>query len=397
MYSKKLLIAVFILLYTAACPSTYLAPIGKDGSFVPEEDEKRLWNRSKEEQRRIARSGQLYEDAELNRYLNSVARKLLPENLKDDISVKVIIIKNPLLNAFAYPNGVIYVHTGILAKMENEDQLAALLGHEMTHVINRHGARNSRSVKNKSATFAGLQVAAIPFGVYGDIVSILGNLGAMAAVTGYSRDLEREADILGYSMMVNAGYDPYEAPKLFEHLKRDIEEQDIKEPFFFGSHPRLEERINSYHQLLEERNAEQVDVKKTDHFEEILARLVLDNAELDLCMGRFTSAEVGIRRSLKKDPENAKAHYCLGELYRERNCEGDKQAAEKAYIKATACDPKYPDPHKQLGIFYYKMGMKNKAITELVKYLKLSPHALDRKYIEQYIKEIETRVTGTSE
>ena len=75
-------------------------------------------------------------------------------------------------------------------------------------------------------------MASIPFGGYGSLADLLGSIGAMAAVTGYSRELETEADKVGLDLMVQAGYDPAESPRLFEYLKKDVKEQDIKEPFF---------------------------------------------------------------------------------------------------------------------------------------------------------------------
>ena len=249
---KRLLIGLFLPLGILACATTDLPPVGEMPSLQLQEDERRLWNRSAEEQKRLNNSNYLYDDPVVVDYLNEVAQYLVPDDIDEKgLSIEVKIIKNPLLNAFAYPNGVIYVHTGILSKMENEAQLATLLGHEMTHVTHRHTVENYRSVKNISAALATVQMASIPFGVYGDLANLLGSVGAMAAVTGYSRELETEADWLGLKLMVAAGYDPQEATKLFEHLKKDIEEQDIKEPFFFGSHPRLQERINNYTQFIE--------------------------------------------------------------------------------------------------------------------------------------------------
>ena len=109
-----------------------------DKSFIFEEDEKRLWNRSEEEERSIAKSGMLYQDRELEAYLNGVASKLQPPEAYERIPFRILVLKNPYCNAFALPNGYIYVHTGILARMDNEAQLATLLAHEMTHATHRH-------------------------------------------------------------------------------------------------------------------------------------------------------------------------------------------------------------------------------------------------------------------
>ena len=74
------------------------------------------------------------------------------------VRYRVRVIEDPTLNAFAYPHGSIYIHTGLLARMENEDELATVLGHEMTHVEDRHMLRYQRSAHNKEVGFT---VAAI--------------------------------------------------------------------------------------------------------------------------------------------------------------------------------------------------------------------------------------------
>jgi len=235
---NRLFVIAFIMLVLSSCVTTNIAPVGKQESFKLEEDERRIWNRSKEEQARINRSNLIYDDPALTAYVNEVAQNLIPENIEEKgLSIDVKIIKNPLLNAFAYPNGAIYVHTGILAKMDNEAQLSTLLGHEMTHVTHRHAVRQFRTVKNTTAFLATIQMASVPFGVYGDLANILGTVGVMASITGYSREMETEADKVGLGLMADAGYDPQESPKLFVYLKSDLEKNDVKEPFFFGSHP----------------------------------------------------------------------------------------------------------------------------------------------------------------
>ncbi len=387
--TKRLFIGVFLLLGILACATTNLPPVRELPSLQLQEDERRLWNRSAEEQKRLENS--LYDDPVLTAYLNDVTQDLIPEDIRGKgLSFQVNIIKNPLLNAFAYPNGVIYVNTGILSKMENEAQLATLLSHEMAHVTHRHAIENFRTVKNTSAVLATVQVAAIPFGVYGSLTSLLGSIGAMAAVTGYSRELETEADREGLELMTEAGYDPQEAPKLFVYLKTDLEKRDVKEPFFFGTHPRLQERINNYKKFLKSDYSGRTGAKGDERFNELIAPLFLDNAMMDLDMGRFSSAQEGIEKYLRMNPASARGHFCFGEIYRQRGEKEDDQKAEEEYRQALSCDPSYPQTHKGLGIIYYKKGMKNKSIAEFEKYLQLLPNALDREYIKQYIKHPKT-------
>lgn len=375
-----------------SCATTQLPPVGEMDALQLQKDEKRIWNRSGEEQRRLNSSSYIYEDPVLSAYVNEVAQNLIPQDIRGKgLSFQVRVIRNPLLNAFAYPNGAIYVHTGLISKMENEAQLAALLGHEMSHVTHRHAIENYRSVKNTTAVLATIQMASVPFGAYGSLANALGTLGAMASVTGYSRELETEADNVGLVLLINAGYDPKEAPKLFEHLKRDVEQQEKKEPFFFGTHPRLQERINNYTRLIKTKYPDATGMKNTQRFTNIISPLILDNAMMDLSMGRFSSAEDGIERFLEIDPQNSRAHFYMGELYRQRNDEADREKALNEYSLSIQYDPSNPAPHKGLGLIYYKLERYREAKAEFEKYLILFPDADDAAYIEQYIEAMPTK------
>lgn len=384
---NRVFAAAIIILFLTACATTNIKPISDNDTFALQGDERRIWNRSKEEETRLNKSNLIYDDPELTAYVNEVVQNLVPPNVqKMGITIEVKIVKNPLLNAFAYPNGVIYVHTGILAKMDNEAQLSTLLGHEMTHITHRHAVQQNRTVKNTTAVLATLQMASIPFGVYGNLANLLGSVGTVAAVTGYSRELETEADINGMDLMVTAGYDPHEAPKLFRYLKSDLEKNDVKEPFFFGSHPRLQERIENFEKLSEMAYAGKTGVKGEERFNLLISNLLLDNAMMDLDMGRYSSAQEGVEKYLRMQPDSAKGHFCLGEIYRQRGENQDNQRAEKEYRLALSCDQNYPPPHKGLGIIYYKQGTANKSIDEFEKYLQLLPDAFDKEYIHQYIQ-----------
>jgi len=387
----RLFAFAIIVLVLSSCATTNIAPIGQKESFKLQEDERRIWNRSKEEQARLNKSNLIYDDPALTAYVNEVTQDLIPEDVQEKgLSIEVRILKNPLLNAFAYPNGVIYVHTGILAKMDNEAQLATLLGHEMTHVTHRHAVQQFRTVKNMTAVLATIQMVSVPFGAYGSLASALGTVGAMAAVTGYSKEMETEADRVGMGLMADAGYDPQETPKLFVYLKSDLEKNNVAEPFFFGSHPRLQERIKNFENFLESDYSGKTGVKGDERFNRLISQLLLDNAMMDLDMGRYSSALEGVEKFLRMTPSSGRGHFCLGEIYRQRGEKEDSQKAEKEYHQALSCDPNYPLPRKGLGIIYYKQGLNDKSAAEFEKYLQLLPDALDREYIMQYIQHLKT-------
>ncbi|MGE5188953.1 MAG: M48 family metalloprotease, partial [Gemmatimonadota bacterium] len=132
------------------CATTALPPV-MDKGFAFQEDERRLWTRSGEIQGMLGKSGWLLRDESIEGYLSGVAAKLAPPEAGGRIPFRVLVIRDHRLNAFAFANGAVYIHTGILAEMENEAQLAVLLAHEMSHATHRHAVRSFRDMKNKSA------------------------------------------------------------------------------------------------------------------------------------------------------------------------------------------------------------------------------------------------------
>ncbi len=370
-----------------------MAAGGGAGAFVPEEDERRLWNRGKETQERLNRSGILYEDPALTAYVNSVARRLLPEGFaQTGLAIEVRIVKNPSLNAFALPHGTPYVHSGILARMENEAQLATLLGHEMAHVILRHPAREQRSVQDKTGALATFATLALPFGGFGAAAQLLAMAGTLAAVSGYSQDLELEADREGFAMMARAGYDPREAPKLFLHLKEWVEEEKKPEPFFFSSHPRLAERIESYQELLREKYSGPAAAGAPrggeEEFQARTRGALLDNAVLDLQAGRFARARRGLTRFLVVNPDDPRGHYYKGETYRRQNDPKERSEGIAHYRAAIAADGRYADPYRGLGALYYAEGKAAGAAAAFERYLELAPTAADRGHVEGLLREM---------
>jgi predicted Zn-dependent protease len=379
----------FLLLFilcslTAGCLTASLPPVTED--FRLEDDEKRLWQRSKEEQTALNNSGLVYRDNELEDYLNEIAGKLQPPEILRRIPFRIMIIKNPYLNAFAFPNGVIYVHTGILARMDNEAQLATLLAHEMTHSTHRHALRVFRNRKNKATHLATARENQSGSDGAFDLLALLGSTGCMAAVTGYCREFETEADTVGFRLVVKAGYDPMEAPKLFEHLIKELAEEKIREPFFFGTHPKLRDRIDNYRNFLNARHhGKKSGVKNTEVFLAKVHKAILDNAFLDLKAGRFYTAQRGAEKYLTIEPNDPRAYYLLGEISRQRKKGNDSDRAKAYYTKALSIEPSYPDPFRAIGLLYYKEGKKTLAKVSFESYLSLSPYAPDKAYINQYL------------
>src|SRR5210317_1520757 len=114
-------------------------------SLTPEET--RLWHSAEELDDQFRKAGYIYDDAVLQSYLEAVMHKLYPEYVG---SITVRIVDSPSLNAFALPNGSIYINTGMLSRLDNEAQVATILAHEGVHFTHKHSWQQRRNVKNST-------------------------------------------------------------------------------------------------------------------------------------------------------------------------------------------------------------------------------------------------------
>lgn len=158
----------------------------------------------------------------------------------------VFVSKSP--NAFVLPSGKIGVTTGLLALVQNDDQLAAVLGHEVGHVVARHAAERYSTTAATSIALSGVQSVA---GDYAQAAGALGGLGAQFGVLlPFSRRDELEADRLGVDYMHSAGYKPSEAIALWRLMQT---QRQGGTPEFASTHPSDESRIAALQQYITSR------------------------------------------------------------------------------------------------------------------------------------------------
>ena len=188
-------------LILAGCASTDVAPLrSADDVQSISANEKRVWSEANNYDASMRNGGHTYENAAVVTYLQGIMDRVYPEFRG---TIKVRVASSPHLNAFALPNGVIYMNVGLLARLENEAQLATILAHEGGHFILRHGYKQRQNVKNSAA-----------------ISLFVSEILAMSSIYGYSRDLEREADLIAFEHLKKAGYETGEAARVFDHLAR---------------------------------------------------------------------------------------------------------------------------------------------------------------------------------
>ncbi len=385
-------VLILAVLALAGCASTDPSTIRGTG-FQPDEDEQTLWQSAARLDAALRDREVLYEDAALQQYLEGVLARVAPDLAG---ALRIAVVRDPYLNAFALPNGSLYVYTGMLASLENEAQLATLLGHEVTHYSERHALARQRLRENRTlAVRVAVGVLALAVAASGDANAVRAMLELGGTLTpalvdpqvhGYSRDLEREADAHSFARMTAAGYDPHEAPRIFEVLEADVAESATSEPFYYGSHPALRERRESYQALLAEPRTAPLapDPRGEAAFAAALAALPLDAARADLAMGRAARAHRTLTRPLVHQPDSAPAHFLLGEALRRAE---NPTAARTAYARAAELDAAFAAPHRELGLLARVAGDTAQARAAFARYLALAPEATDRPIIEAYLME----------
>lgn len=181
----------------------------------------------------------LLPNQEVQTYVSNLGQSLVPSYQRqlpaDDpqkIPFKFYVVINKEANAFALANGVVVVHSGLFDALENEAQLVAVLSHEIAHSTQEHTWRQYNKDKKKRTALAVASLGLSLFGA-GDIAFILDTVKS-SMESGYSRTLENQADRVGLEYMVDAGYDPREAARVWSVMQKKY--GSIPVPFFWATH-----------------------------------------------------------------------------------------------------------------------------------------------------------------
>ncbi len=243
--SSSLLIALCLFTLSPALRADQNLPdIGdSSGGVVSPEFERRLGQAVMREVRRYAA---MVEDPEVDSYIQSIGYRLVANSDDNRLPFVFFVIKDPVINAFAAPGGVVGVNSGVIINAQTESELAGVLAHEISHVTQHHMARTYEAASKLSMPTAAALVGAI-------LLALVNPEAAQAALTiisgastqyqiNFTRSNEEEADRVGMQLLARSGFDPQGMPNFFERLLQASRYQ-YKAPEFLLTHPLTTERI----------------------------------------------------------------------------------------------------------------------------------------------------------
>ncbi len=209
------LVMPFVLIGLVATPAPALAQQEQSWServfgffeLTPEQERQVA---EQEHPKIVEQFGGVYEDPELDAYLQELVSELGLQSERPDITYRVTLLNSPIVNAFALPAGYLYITRGLLALAVNEAELAGVLAHEIGHVTARHSARRygRAAAAQLGVGLLGVLSQAADLGQFGQVLGQAAQLGALAYVQGFSREQEFEADTLGIATLSRSDYDP---------------------------------------------------------------------------------------------------------------------------------------------------------------------------------------------
>jgi len=181
----------------------------------------------------------LVNDPFLNNYVNTIGKRLAEtqEAKASGFPFTFQVVADPTINAFALPGGPMFINTGLLKAVDNEAELAGVMGHEMSHVILRHGT-NQASKQQLLALPAMLGQQMAGSSMIGQLAQLGIGLGANSVLLKFSRTAESQADLTGSHLMAESGYNPIEMAHFFEKLNA----QGQQAPQFLSDHPNPDNR-----------------------------------------------------------------------------------------------------------------------------------------------------------
>jgi len=315
------------------------------------DDEKKL---GKEFYDKLEKNHFLLENKRLNDYINQIGNLILAQSKKAPFAFHFSIVNSNAINAFATPGGYIYINKGLISVAENEGELAGVIAHEIGHANARHIASIiEKSQKLNIATLAAI-IAGAFLGGGGEATAAIAAFavaGSSSLTLKYMREHEEEADRLGITYLVSAGYYPGAMVDFLKIIKQ-YEFISKTMPSYLMTHPGTDQRIFYLDSLILTKYHQTGAKDIVGNLKRMQTLISLNEADLD-------ARQRQLKDALSKNPENVDLLYALA-LVEDKL--GQTSSALEYFQKALSLSPRDEDVLKNIGLMYLKMGKADLAL-----------------------------------
>jgi predicted Zn-dependent protease len=318
------------------------------------------------------------QDAPINQYLSEIGHRLDAKSHRPQMPYSYRVLNANYVNAYTFPGGAMGVTRGILVDLDNEAELAALLGHELGHVNARHAARRQGQAMVTQVAMTGVNIIGSVAGV-GGLTDIGTQLGASVLLSSYSRDNEREADALGQEYMVRAGYPASGMVGLQQLLVDQEKESPGMLKTMFSTHPMSSERRDTAKDMAASKYAASDGRDKgRERFMDSTASLrrlkptiaACQKGEVAMARKDFGKAEESFRTATKATPGDYAANLLMARCLSAQ----DKDASALEYAQvASNIYPQEAQAQKLVGVLALARKEPATAYEHLDRYDRLIP------------------------
>ena len=327
---------------------------------------------------RQQQGGDYTADPKVESYVRSVGMKLAAQSDRD-LPYEFNVINDSTPNAWALPGGKISINRGLLVELKSEDELAAVLGHEIVHAAAKHGAKGYTRGIGLQVGVMTATILADSNGYDGQIAQLASSVGAQLINSQYGQGAELEADLYGMEYMSRAGYDPQGAVELqrtFLKLSGDQSGGGLSR--LFASHPPSLKRVQENMKTAE--RLPKGGVTRENEYQQAIATLTNtreayeahDQAQLALRQGNARQASALVNKAIKIEPRESRFHTLAGDIALSQK---NLPAAKQAFTKAIGLNEAYFYNYVQRGRVSEAQNNASAAQADYARSVRLLPTA----------------------
>jgi predicted Zn-dependent protease len=301
---------------------------------------------------------EVMKDLTLQTFIDKIGHLLVAQIGPTPFEFKFYLIKAQDPNAFAIPGGYIFLTTGLIVLAENEQEIAGVLSHEISHVTQRHIARmieksKGLNIATLAAILAGMLVGGGGAGSQAAVAMATATAGALTLK--YTREMETDADQNSLHLLIKAGYDPNGMISFLNKIYRMSLSTAPQIPVYLLTHPAVEDRISLLENLLQSGQRPMGPFKTVGNFKRIQTKVFVEEREPDIAVSHFESM-------VKTNSKNIDEVFGLALAFKKM---GRLDRSIEILQNALSLAPKDPDLLRELGIVYFLSGKLDLSIETL--------------------------------